>query len=233
MIKKNMSDDVQNDVSGGMMKKILILALILVAAGGVGSSYYFYSKYRALKVDANVEAQKQADKFIAALGNLMELPKGEVPTIATISDRNQLTGQAFFAQAQNDDILFAYTTSMKAILYRPSVNKIINVAPIVVNQTQAVASTSAGLKVAYYNGTDTAGLSIQTEKLVKAAYPLYQTLLLTSASSKTYTQNLVVDISGTHAKEAADLAKLLKGKVAPLPAGESRPDADLLVISGT
>ena len=66
----------------------------------------------------------------------MELPQDEVPTVATISDKEKLAGQTFFARAENGDILFAYTTAMEAILYRPSTNKIINVAPISINQSQ-------------------------------------------------------------------------------------------------
>ena len=69
----------------------------------------------------------------------MELPEGETPTVATISDKEKLTGQPFFKSPENGDILFAYTTAMKAILYRPSTNKIINVAPITINQTQDVS----------------------------------------------------------------------------------------------
>lgn len=66
----------------------------------------------------------------------MELPKEETPTIATISDKEKLKGQVFFDAAENGDVLFAYTTAMKAILYRPSTNKIINVAPIAINPGQ-------------------------------------------------------------------------------------------------
>lgn len=82
----------------------------------------------------NLEAQKEAETLVAALGKLMELPVGETPTIATISDREKLNDQIFFKAAENGDKLFAYNTAMIAILYRPSTNKIINVAPISINQ---------------------------------------------------------------------------------------------------
>jgi hypothetical protein len=83
----------------------------------------------------------------------MELPVGETPTVATISDKEKLKDQPFFKMAENGDILFAYTTAMQAILYRPSTNKIINVAPITINQAKDVTagvknteSTDAGKK---------------------------------------------------------------------------------------
>jgi len=169
----------------------------------------------------------------------MELPKEEVPTIATISDKEKLKGQVFFDAAENGDILFAYTTAMKAILYRPSTNKIINVAPITINQGQNLAEGTKPEtpikplpQIAYYNGTTTRGLSGLAEKAVQDKYPTWTTNTLTNAEKKDYTQNLVVDISKKYSQEATELAQLLGGNVGDLPQGESKPDADILVISG-
>jgi hypothetical protein len=117
------------------LKRISLLILILIAIGGLLGTRYFYNKYQDLKNNANIEAEREVQKLVSVLGKLMELPAGEVPTVATISDKEKLTGQAFFAQAENGDILFAYTSAMKAILYRPMTNKIINVAPISINST--------------------------------------------------------------------------------------------------
>lgn len=119
-------------------KKSLVIISVVVAVFGVYGSFHFYNKYKSLNMDAALQAKQESDRLISVLGNLMELPKDETPTIATISDKDKLKDQIFFAQAQNGDILFAYTTSMKAILYRPSSNKIINVASITINQTKDV-----------------------------------------------------------------------------------------------
>ena len=129
-----------------MIKKYSIIILIIVAVLGVYFSFHYYNKYKALTVNTAAETQKATDQLVSALGKLMELPKGEIPTIATITDKTKLSGQAFFAQAQNGDVLFAYTTSMKAILYRPSTNKIINVAPISINPAPDL--TQAAKKIA-------------------------------------------------------------------------------------
>ena len=116
-------------------KKLSVIILVLVAIVGVYGTFHYYNKYKALTVNANVEAQKETTRLVGLLGKLIELPT-ETPTVATISDKTKLVGQAFFAQAENGDVLFAFTTSMKAILYRPSTNKIINVAPISINPSQ-------------------------------------------------------------------------------------------------
>jgi hypothetical protein len=121
------------------LKKILILTLLVIAIGGISGSTYYYNKYNALKLNANVEAEKETKRLVGVLGKLMELPQEETPTVATISDKEKLKDQSFFDKAENGDILFAYTNAMKAILYRPSTNKIINVAPISINQQQDVS----------------------------------------------------------------------------------------------
>ena len=167
----------------------------------------------------------------------MELPTDETPTIATIADKDKLKDQPFFSKAENGDKILAFNKAMLAILYRPSVNKIINVAPIIdqragVQPTKPTAQISSGLKISYYNGTETVGLSGQAEKAVKTAYATYQTVVLSNASKKDYKETLVIDLSGTHAKEAGEIASLLKGRVSPLPEGERKPDADILIISG-
>ncbi len=227
----------------GFLKRIrigkLLLALIIILAfGGTFASVYYYRQYQALKVNPNLEAQKEIESLVAAVGKLMELPGDETPTMATIQDKDKLKDQSFFAKAENGDKLLAYTKAMQAILYRPSINKIINVAPIVINQPESasqnkpVSQAPAGLKIAYYNGTEADGLSGEAEKTIKASYPDYQTGTLTNAKKKDYKETLVIDITGAHSKEAEDIASLLGGKIGSLPSGEAKPDADILIISG-
>ncbi len=96
---------------------------------------------------ASYLAQKEIDTITEKVGLLMDIP-AETPTIASISDASKLRGQAFFAKAQNDDKVLIFNAAQKAVLYRPSTNKIIEVAlykPPIVNQPQeevAGASTT-------------------------------------------------------------------------------------------
>lgn len=220
------------------MKQWLFLGVAIAACVGLGGSYYFYNKYQAVKTNPNAEAEKKTAEYVAAIGKLMELPKDETPTVATILDKDKLKDQPFFVGAENEDVLLAYTAAaMKAILYRPSTNKIINVGPITINPTpeaeQPTGETAmTHLRIAYYNGTQTAGLSGAAEKLVKAKYAQAETVALKNASKSDYTTTLIVNLSGTYTKEAADIAALVGGVTGPFPAGEVRPDADILIISG-
>jgi len=231
------------------VKNFLILLFAIFTLLGSAGTYYFFSKYNALRNDPSIVSQKDVDTTVAAVYKLMVLPSDEMPTLATILDKTKLAGQSFFDNAENGDKLLAFTKSMQAILYRPSTNKIIKVAPIYISDgtTDQLTSTttqeelqpipeeqnmSEDLKVAYYNGTTIANLSSQTEANVKTNYPNYQTTDLTNATNHNYTENIVVDISGQHTQEATDLADLLGAKVMSLPNGEVKPNADILIISG-
>ena len=60
----------------------------------------------------------------------MLLPQNETPTLATVSDLHALEGQAFFKNAKEGDKVLMYLRSQRAILYRPSIDRIIEVGPI-------------------------------------------------------------------------------------------------------
>lgn len=243
MFKKNAAPVSTPDIGWKSLKTShkALLALAVLAFLGFGTSYYFYGKYRELSQNPNAEAQRKTEAYVSAIGKLMELPQDEAPTVATILDKDKLRDQPFFALAENDDVLLAYTgAAMKAILYRPSTNKIINVGPITINNQQAAAPEGAVMgamdstvRIAYFNGSATVGLTGTAEATVKAKYGSSQTVALKNAAKNTYASTVVVDLSGSHGAEATDIAALLGGSVGSLPEGESAPaDTDLLVILG-
>ena len=133
------------------LKGFVVLVLLVVAVGGASGSYYFYKKYNDIKANPNAEATKETEKYVSAVGKLMELPKDEMPTIATILDKEKLKDQSFFEAGENGDVLLAYTIAMKAVLYRPGANKIINVAPISINPStnlaQGTTAQGAALRI--------------------------------------------------------------------------------------
>lgn len=90
------------------------------------------------KTDAGDEAKQLSSE----VGKLIELPSDEVPTIATVVDVEKVRGQPFFANAQNGDKVLLYAKTSKAILYRPSAKKIIEVAPINLGDNQTPAGTT-------------------------------------------------------------------------------------------
>lgn len=103
---------------------------------------FYYATFQIIRTrqDSNAAAQKEIKAITGRIGKFMELPEGEVPTLATVSDREKLNGQQFFLNAENGDKVLVYPKAKKAILYRPSSGKIIEVANLTSgNRTESPA----------------------------------------------------------------------------------------------
>jgi len=107
-----------------------IIFIFLIIA--VVTSWYFYAQWkRALNTQYTGSSEvAEIQQIVSIISQRMLLPEGEEPTIATVIDKNQLQDQQFFANAENGDKVLIYTNARKAILFRPSTEKIIEVAPI-------------------------------------------------------------------------------------------------------
>ena len=209
----------------------MVISLAVVAVIAIAGAAYFYRQYSFLKTNPQAASEEEVQGLIKEIGEFMQLPNDETPSLATILDKEKIKDQPFFKNAENGDKLLAYTKDMKAILYRPSAKKIIEVAPLNINQSAAQQNANT-LKIAYYNGSSEAGKAAETEKKVRAQYADYSTVEVKDAAKKDYESNLVIDISGAHASEAAALAALIGGSVSEFPKDEIKPAADILIISG-
>ena len=121
----------------------LVVGLVLLASV---PSVYFYRQYRTTQeklAHPTQFAQEEAKLLKEKVGKLIELPVDEEPTIATVSDADRLREQPFFANAQNGDKVLIFTNARKAILYRPSTNKIIEVAPVNIGNNQPPSATES------------------------------------------------------------------------------------------
>ena len=67
----------------------------------------------------------ETEQIINQVSKSVQLPNGEVPTIATVDNASKLKDQVFFKDAQNGDKVLYYAKSGQAVLYRPSTNKVI------------------------------------------------------------------------------------------------------------
>lgn len=219
-------------------KYLIPVVVIIVLTILVGGGYYFYQTQKEqTQINSQVDAKEETKNLIAKVGSLIELPTGEDPTVATVTDTTKLQEQSFFQKAKNGDKVLIYTGAKKAILYDPIANKIIDVAPINIGSVSAATSSDSSqqteAKTVLLNGTKTVGLTTRIEPQIKKVSELIKVVKKDNAQSLGYEKTLIVMINSS-AKELADsLANSLKATVSSLPAGEIKPeDADLLIILG-
>jgi lipopolysaccharide export LptBFGC system permease protein LptF len=125
-------------VRKGFLKKYLPLILIVLVIALALTSAYFYKKSKAPEQASQAEIKSLIEK----VGRLAVLPTDETPTIATVSDPNALKDQAFFVDAKKGDKVLIYSNAKKAVLYNPSQDKIVNIAPLNTDQQKASVQTN-------------------------------------------------------------------------------------------
>jgi hypothetical protein len=102
-------------------KTLIIVLMLLIIVSLIAGGYYYTQT-----MNTN-PAQKELKETLKSLGEIMVLPEGETPTLATVTDPEKLKDQPFFANAKAGDKILIFTTSKKIILYSPTLNKIVEV----------------------------------------------------------------------------------------------------------
>lgn len=228
-----MKEKLKNGV-GKMLNRQFILSFLLVVifVGAIAAGIYYYRSYKKLLQNPDIVTTEEVSWLQEKVGELMVLPD-ETPSTATVLDKDKLKDQTFFANAENGDKILIYSTAKKAILYRPSTNKIIEVMPISLDTstTSDTGATTANIKVALLNGTTTDGLTSTAEVNIKNKIANVDVVSKEKASKSDYTSTIVVDLTGTKSDQAKAIAEAVGGTVGSMPSGETKPtDADILVI---
>lgn len=222
---------------------LAFLALSVIIAVIV-QNFSLRSQVRNLEGKLAVSGQEQtADEtgqIIEAVGRLIILPAGEQPAIATVSDTQKLAGQQFFANAKVGDKVLIYTQSKKAILFRPSENRLIEIAPISAgseNATTAPVSGSEPVARVYNleirNASGKPGAAAAMAEKFKNL-PQFSVAKIGNASSVRPDTSVTASVSLTDAAESLIKEIIPQAEMqAPLPEGEPPSLADILIILGS
>lgn len=221
---------------------IAVLVTLLLIALSVAGYFYYQYKYAAQAADA-----KEIEGLSQEIGRIMLLPEGETPTLATVTDKEKLADQPFFQKAENGDKVLIFSASGRAILYRPSEKKIIDVTTVNVNNPvqaspeakapveaqPAPVAAPAIVRVALLNGSSTVGVTNTAENQLKTILPNVAVVSKDDAKKKDYATTTVVAMNSAASEAAAAIAQGLDGALGSLPEGEIAPaDADVIVIIG-
>ncbi len=121
-----------------LLKNPKIFLFIIVVLLSVAGTIFLVKKNPSLFGISNKainELEDERKRLVEEVGKIIELPQ-ETPTIATVSDVEKLRNQTFFSKAQNGDKVLIFTDSKKAILYRPSEKRIIEVGIVNIRQQE-------------------------------------------------------------------------------------------------
>ncbi len=107
----------------------------LVIVGLMFVSLFLFTQYREAKAklaspQAARASNKQLNDTLAKLTKIVILPANETPSVVTVADPTKLQNQSFFAHAKKGDKIIIYSQAKQAILYRPSTNQIVTMAPV-------------------------------------------------------------------------------------------------------
>lgn len=122
------------------LKNLIIIILVVLTLGAGGTAAFYYNQYSALKANPQKLAQEENTALIARVKQLIVLPEGEDPTIATVADPEKLKDQPFFARAKAGFKVLIYSKARKAILYDPFAHLIVEVAPVNIGTPQQSTS---------------------------------------------------------------------------------------------
>ena len=233
----------------------LIIIALIIGLMRLFNGYWIWSS------DVTREAVL-VEQTVEAVQALMIVPAEEEPMVATIVDAVALQQeQPFYQDAQNGDQLLIYGSALKAILYSPARNIIVNVGPIQLPEAPPVTAPTGAeaavevesgvsentapeavppaaavedvLTVEIRNGSGVGGAA-QTLAETLTAAGTYQVVAVTDAASETYTETLLVDqTTGDKDELIASLSETLAtSPVGLLPADEADSVADVVIILG-
>lgn len=121
-----------------MKRKTFNLILIFVLLISFCLSGFLFYKLKKVENSKNTANKEEVQSLIDKVSRLYLIPKDEEPTVATVSDPQILKDQSFFTLAEKGDKVLIFTRASKAVLYRPSIDKIVEIAPIKNNPLSSI-----------------------------------------------------------------------------------------------
>lgn len=161
------------------------------------------------------------DEIVLKVNKTLSIQGDSNPAILTVEDKSKVT-QPFLEQSQNGDKILLYYKAKKAVLFRPSEDRIINQG----------SYTPPDAKVFIRNGT------AEENRVAEVRSQLEEVSAIDLVSEddspkRDYRGITIVNVTDRYDEKLRELEGLFGAKAARLPAGETFPDADILIIVGS
>ena len=124
-------NEVFGKIKSAVKNNLLVSLLAVLLTLALALALFFYLKASQTSQSASAA---EAEKTVRQVSRHIILPEGETPTVATVTDPEMLKDQPFFRLARPGYKVLIYTNSKKAILYDPIADRIVEVAPLNIEQ---------------------------------------------------------------------------------------------------
>lgn len=191
--------------------KLRLLVILVAAAALIGGLVWWLRPGTEQLTNDQIVTEVNKQLSISGDGN---------PAVLDVIDEQKIE-QPFLEQAKNGDKVILYYKAKKAVLFRPGEKRIVHQGTY----------TPPAAKVFLREGTN------DSAKIAEAKDKLEQVDEIDLASqdnspSKDHRGITLVSVTDRYDDKLQELSKLFDVPVSRLPAGESFPDADILIIVG-
>lgn len=204
--------------------KLLISLVLIIVIGSLVAVLL-------LRGNKNLTDRQQMEQIRSAVSKHIILPVGEDPTLATVTDKNNLKDEFLKKNAATGDKVLVYYKALKVFIYRPEVDKLVATGPLTID---ASANEVAGTKIRVRNGSNSDAAVNRIQGILTANYTSATIQDSDASVRKNYPSTIVIDLTdGTKYNFVTNIAKAIGAARGVLPAGEVAPDdTDILIITG-
>lgn len=128
--KRLVSEDGILKVTNKPRARLLIIISILLLFAVAGGVY--------LSLQAQTKDLTNVNTVVSLVSRHMVLPGDETPALMTVTDPSKLT-TAFLKGTKVGDKILIYQTNKRAIIYRPSIDRIVDIGPVVIDDVSTLA----------------------------------------------------------------------------------------------
>lgn len=160
------------------------------------------------------------DEIVLRVNKALGIQGDGHPAILTVEDETKAT-QPFLDQAKNGDKVLLYYKAKRAVLFRPSENSVIHQG----------SYTPPDAKVFIRKGTTDDGKVTEVRSRLEDVAEI-DLVSQDDSPKKDYSGVTIVSVTDRYDEKLRELETLFGVKAVRLPAGETFPDADILIIVG-
>ncbi|MCX7997205.1 MAG: hypothetical protein N2691_05660 [Patescibacteria group bacterium] len=220
---------------------VIIPVSVVLVISLVVSGYFAWHAYefKQSRLDPDRAAKLQAERIVSRVSRLMDMPSTERASVAVLGARSDEQYRDFFSQAIPGDAVIIFPQARRAILYRDSIDRIIDIVTLA--SAERVSPPSGAqeksvvrypLRMAILNGGAPAGSEQLAGEIIQDAIAGLIPEYAGAAKANNYTRTIVINLSGVPETVLEDVARAIGGTITTLPSYETAPDTDFLVILG-